>query len=531
VSEARLIVPTIDDEPWPTLGPEVCDWIETYLCHGPGDVLGEPIELIDEVRLFIYRAYEVYPRDHELAGRRRFKRAALSRRKGFAKTEIAAFIACAEMDPNGPVRCNGWRIDRGEWIPVGVNVVDPYIPMVAVTEEQTEDLAYGAVYEILTRGPLADEYDVGLDRIQHRRAPGKIQALASAPSARDGARTTFQHFDETHLFVSQRLREAHSSMQRNIPKRYAADAWSLETTTMYSPGENSVAEGSHQYAEAVVAGRVEDPRLLFDHRQASERHELKKAGGLRKAIVEASGDAITYTDVEAIIGLFHDPQTVENDFRRFWLNQRRKSAARWVSLDSWGALALPERQLDAGARIVLGFDGSYKHDSTALVAATIEESPHVKVLKAWEKPLHASGTWRVPRLEVDAEIELAMERYRVEELICDPPGWHREIEDWASKYGEVVVEFDTNQATKFGPACDAFEQSVSGKGLTHDGSEVLTRHIGNCVAHKRGRHIVVEKSEPNSPDKIDAGVAAILAHSGARRIYVGPKLEPWAVMG
>jgi hypothetical protein len=316
-------------------------------------------------------------------------------------------------------------------------------------------------------------------------------------------------------------------MLRNIPKRFASDAWSLETTTMYEPGEDSIAEGAHEYALAVSSGRVTDAEILFDHRQASERHDLGTKRGLRAAIVEASGDAIEYTDTNAIEGLYRDPGTDENEFRRYFLNQRRKLTARWVSLEAWARRATV-REIADGTRVVLGFDGSYRHDSTGLVGATVEETPHLFVLGAWEKPLRARPDWRVPRREVEAEIARAMERFDVAELVGDPPGWQRELEDWASTYGDVVVELDTNQPAKFGPCCDAFEQGVAGDGLTHDGSEVLTRHVGNCVARHRGRHTIVEKSEPGSADKIDVGIAAVLAFARARWHFLNGPVEAWA---
>jgi hypothetical protein len=75
---------------WPTLGGQVCDFIEQNLVFGPGDLRGQPAVLDDEKRAFVYRLYEVYPQGHARAGRRRFKRAGLSLRKGTAKTEFAA---------------------------------------------------------------------------------------------------------------------------------------------------------------------------------------------------------------------------------------------------------------------------------------------------------------------------------------------------------------------------------------------------------------------------------------------------------
>ena len=88
-----LCVPSLEEEPWPTLGPRVCDFIETYLIFGPGDLRGQPARLDDEKRALIYRMYEVHPRGTPREGKRRFQRVHLSLRKGLRKTELAAWIA------------------------------------------------------------------------------------------------------------------------------------------------------------------------------------------------------------------------------------------------------------------------------------------------------------------------------------------------------------------------------------------------------------------------------------------------------
>jgi hypothetical protein len=89
-----------------TLGPLVVDWIEANLCHGPGDVQGQPIELDDEQTGFILRAYEVDDR-----GKRIVRRAVFSRPKGRAKSELAAMLACTEA--LGPVRFNAGVLTGG----------------------------------------------------------------------------------------------------------------------------------------------------------------------------------------------------------------------------------------------------------------------------------------------------------------------------------------------------------------------------------------------------------------------------------
>src|SRR3990167_7301978 len=102
-----LTVPQ-DSALFPTLGPGICAWIEAELCFGPGDLRSQPAVIDDEKRALIYRMYEVFPQGHPQAGRRRFKRCALSMAKGTAKTEMAAWIAAGELHHRAPVRCIGW---------------------------------------------------------------------------------------------------------------------------------------------------------------------------------------------------------------------------------------------------------------------------------------------------------------------------------------------------------------------------------------------------------------------------------------
>ena len=65
-----FLVPPPDPEPWPTLGPHVCQFITENLVHGPGDLFGRPVILTEEQRAWIYRMYEVEP-EYVGAGRRR----------------------------------------------------------------------------------------------------------------------------------------------------------------------------------------------------------------------------------------------------------------------------------------------------------------------------------------------------------------------------------------------------------------------------------------------------------------------------
>jgi hypothetical protein len=195
-----LVVPPFDAEPFPTLGDQVCDFIEERACFGPGSLKGQPARLNEDQRLVLYRAYEVYPRGHPREGKRRFHRVGISVRKGSGKTEFMAWVAFAELHPESPVRFAGFEKDGS--LKQGRPVADPYIPLLANTQEQVAELAYGALMEICEHGMDPELFDLGLDRIIRigvdGEADGKAVPISGAPNARDGARTSFQGFDEIH---------------------------------------------------------------------------------------------------------------------------------------------------------------------------------------------------------------------------------------------------------------------------------------------------------------------------------------------
>ncbi len=539
-----LCVPAMEPEgqEWPSLGTQVWRWIETNLVFGPGDLRGQPAKLDAEKRALVERMYEVFPRDHEHAGRRRFKRAALSLRKGSAKTELAAWIAAAELHPRAPVRCVGWD-DRAcqvhgkarrkgvscRCVPLGGHVRDPFIPLLAYTEEQSEELCYGALKTILELSRVANDFDIGLQRIMRVRGDGKALAVATAPGPRDGTRTTFQIADETHRLTLPRQRKAWETMLENQPKRKLSDAWSLETTTAYSPGENSVAEKTMRYARVVAEGRIKDSRLFFFHRQASDvdaatgkPYDLNDPQSVRRALVEASGPMADWTDYDAIASRLQDPETNRAYWEQVWLNRPTKAAEKAFDLEHWKKLARPlvddkPYRPAKGALITLGFDGARYRDSTAIVGTEFETG-FQWLLGLWEQdPLDLK--WQVPPEEVCAVVDDAFAEWSVWRFYCDPPMWEETVAGWAGKYGkERVVFFLTNRFRQMAAACRAFATAITDGSLSHDGNPDFARHIGN--AHRRplfqrdeqGQPFwIIQKERPDSPLKIDAAVAAILS--------------------
>jgi len=509
-----LSVPSLDEVPWPSLGKQVCDFIEAYLVFGPGDLRGEPARLDAEKRALIYRAYEVFPKGHEQAGRRRFKRVAISLRKGSAKTELAAWLAAVELHQEGPVRCDGFD---GRGNPTGRPVTDPYIPLVAYTEEQSDELAYGALKVVLEYSDLAKDFDIGQERILRKGGDGKAVSLATAPSARDGARTTFSVADETHHWTLPRLKLAHQTMMANIPKRKMSDAWSLEITTAPAPGEGSVAEDAMEYARQVEAGKITDSRFFFFHRQAGDEHDLTTTEGIRAAVIEASGPVAGWSDIDGIVAQWADPTADRAFLERVWLNRLVRASSKAFDVEQWRRLVKPNYEVSDYEDITLGFDGAKWHDSTGLVATHIATG-YQWVLGVWEAP-HGVKDWEVPAHEVEFAVAEAFRRWNVWRMYCDPPQWESYVSKWAGEYGDKrVIEWWTSRSRQMTHAISSWHNAIMSGEISHDGNKALTAHLGNAVRRDltitddQGQVLwTVYKERPDSPHKIDLAIAAVLS--------------------
>lgn len=494
---------------FPTLGWEVVAWIEAMLVHGPGDVQGQPIVLDDEQVRFICHAYRLRE-----DGRRAIRRAFFSRPKGRAKSELAGMIACAEA--LGPVRFDGWDA-HGD--PVGRPVVSPSISCFA-TEEGQAGNTYDNITFMLREGDAFREYgfrdpDIGLTRVVVPGG-GEITPATSGASSKDGGKDTFVVFDETHLYVTRVLKQLHATVRRNLGKRKAAEPWALETSTMYAAGQESVAEETHAYALRLAElGR--DEGLLFDHREAPWVDDLLHDDeSLLAALAYVYGDAAGWMPLDRIMAEVRDPQSSEEDSRRYWLNQPTRTADSWMDRRHWDAVGSTD-ELEPGELITLGFDGSVFDDATALVACRVEDGK-LFPLGVWEKPEGPVGNgWQAPAEEVDARVAWAMKEYQVWRLYADPPYWQDSLARWAKEWPTTIVEWWTNRDRAMCAAVERLETAVrmelaAGTTGVHNGDPTLARHVGNARRKTVRSGTLLRKEAPKSARKIDAAMAAILAY-------------------
>lgn len=506
---------------FPSLGHQLVTWYEKYLVHGPGDVMGDPIELDDEFYEFVVRAYRLDPE----TGRRVYRRAFLSRAKGRAKSELAGMMVCGEA--LAPVRFDGWDAN-GE--PVGRPVKSPYIRCLATEEGQsgnTFDNVSVMMAHIVEN--FGDEYP-GIDfgrtaqtssRIILHANHGEVVPSTASGASKDGGKETFAVFDETHLYILPELRRMHDVVRRNLRKRREAEPWCLETSTMYRPGEESVAESTHAYHLKIVEGRVKTKGLLFDHREAPADVDLSDRESLLAGLRAAYGPASEWMDLDGIIDEIWDPQNDVSDSRRYWLNQVTAASDAWLAPAEWGKTADATKFLNDADAVTLGFDGSVRDDSTALVACRVDDG-HLELLGCWEKPDGPAGDgWQVDRAAVDAAVASAMARFRVVGFYADPAYWNDTLDRWAAEFGprmlvrasqQKPLEWWTNRPKAMVDALERFHEAVMTGGLSHDGGTVLTRHVAQARRRIGRTGVTISKEWPGSPRKIDAAMAAVLAY-------------------
>ncbi len=528
-------------------------WTEFFCVHGPGDVQGLPVRNGNEYTGFMVDAYAL-----DWRGRLLYDSAFLSRPKGCDKSGLGArFVMFESLGPcrfagfaeGGEVYTDPWGMGfRYTYLPgepMGKPVTVPYVKIMATEEGQTGNIYDTVHYNLtdsaakLSRTPYLD---AGLTRIRLPGGGDIVPSTASA-AAKDGGKETFVVYDETHLYVTDELRRMYATVNRNLVKRKrGAGTWCLETTTMFKPGQESVAEETFKAAEHQAAGKTRSQKMMFDHRWG-ECEDLSDYDKLVAAVEDAYGDAMAWNDVEGVIDNIMDLRADPSDSRRYYLNAPTSSADAWIPDYLWLSRKMPRVNASGepdpdgdfladppkkGDIVTLGFDGSRRRargvtDATALVATRLRDGLVFEV-EIWEQP-PGEKHWEVPTALVDAAVEQAFKLYRVVGFYADPARWETQIAAWEAKYASRLkikastkhpIEFwMTGEPKRTIAALKAFEDAIIDGEMLQDGSATLTKHLLHARRRTSPQGVQIGKSNPDSPDKIDGAVAATLSWAAA----------------
>lgn len=507
----------------PTLGWGVLEWIETMLAAPDrGDY--EPLILTQEQAQFVVNFYRLDP----VTGRRAYRRGLISRPKGWGKSPLLSALSAVEA--LGPVVPDGWDADGR---PVGrpwSDIRTPLVQIAAVSEDQTAN-AFAPLLEMLREGPVIDEYP-GLEPMESfiSLPRGRIEAVTASANSREGARPIFCVLDQTESWTPTNggVRLA-AVMRRNLGKTGGS---SIEAPNSFIPGLDTVSEETFKFYALIREGKARDRGLYVDHKEAPADTDMSDHDSLIAGLTHAYGDAADtaggWVDLERLVAEIWDPSTRPEDARQYYLNQITHASDSWLSHLDLRAIGAHETVVEPGEAITLGFDGSRKRsrgiaDSTALVGCRVSDG-HIFLIDAWEQPDGPAGRdWEVPKLQVHAAVKDAMKKYNVIAFFADPAMWESDISEWESQFGRKLkvkssaahpIEWwiTAGRVTTMVRAIERLENAIVDREITYDGGSVLTRHLLNARRRRSVRGMQIAKAYPDSPNKIDAAIAAILAY-------------------
>ncbi|GAA1160859.1 hypothetical protein F4556_005193 [Kitasatospora gansuensis] len=519
----------------PTLGYQVLGWIGENLIVPDGPAAGDPLYFTDEQAQFVLQLYAINPtfagpaiRGRALNNGRRIRRGVLSRPKGWGKSPILAALCLAEA--LAPVVPDGWDADGEpvgrEWTSLGFKAK---VQLVAVSEDQTAN-TWDPLLEMARNGPVGDNYDIEPMESFVNVPRGRVEYVTSSGTSREGFRPVFSVMDQTESWTpSNGGRKLAATIRRNLGK---VNGCSVETPNAFIPGEGSVAERSFEAWKKQNEGRLKlDEGLLFDHREASADTDPADEASLLAGLAEAYGGSADaaggWVNLRRLLAEYWDPDTDPQDARRYYLNQVTHATDSWLSQPEWAACAEPDTVVADGDTIVLGFDGSRRRnrgvtDATALIGCRVSDG-HLFEIRVWEQPDGPAGVnWQVPVAEVLAEVDAAFARWDVAGMYADPAKWESHLVGWEAKYGKQLRVKSSaphpihwwmtgGRALMIVRATQAFHDAVTDGELTHSGASALTRHMLNARRRESRSGIQIGKEHPDSPRKIDAAVASILA--------------------
>lgn len=460
----------------PSRGPHVVKFIETFLTLGQS-FLGQPFRTEQFQRDILHDVYRLQP-----DGRRKHRTYLLGLPRKNAKSQLGAALALYHL-----------VADQADSAPQVIS---------AAGDREQARLVFQEAKRMVESSPdLLEVCKPYRNEIHCSLTGGVYKAVSADAGLQQGLNPSFVVFDEYHVHKNTDLFDALNlgSATRNQPM-------TLVITTAGYDLESPLGR-LYRHGQQVRSGETVDPSFGMTWYGPPEGDFDPYDEELWR-LCNPAFDAFMNVDEFRSAAA----QTHESAFIRYRLNGWTSAESAWLPHGSWEALATGE-PLAPGEEVVLGFDGAWKGDSTALVACRLSDF-HLQVLGHWEGPAD-DPHWRTPVAEVKEALRSAFRTYRVRELAADPYRFEQTLQDLADE-GLPIVEYPTNAVARMVPATTAFYEGVMQGTLSHDGNPALARHIGNAVLKEDARGGRITKVYKTSTRHIDLAVAAVIAHHRAK---------------
>jgi phage terminase large subunit-like protein len=348
-----------------------------------------------------------------------------------------------------------------EQIVLGVNGGQIYS---AAADKEQARIIFKTVKKMIELEPeLSNMLQVYQNSIYNPITGSVYRALSSESYTKEGLNSTFIVIDEVH---AQPNRELYDVLSLSMGARTEPMLVGITTAgSKYdSTGKESLCYTMYQRGIQIAKGEVEDPSFFFAWYQGDEKLNYKDE--LNWIMANPSlNDILSIEDMKSASLL-----TPQNEFMTKRLNLWTSNTESWIPSDLWDSLILKNRKIIPGEDCIIGFDGSFSGDTTAIVGWFLgDEKPHVRVLGVWELPdVDPDPMWHVNVAEVEQTIIDACRDMGVNALqfVFDTSRWHRTMMI-LEEQGLPIISYP-NTAERKVPATQRFYEAVVNQSFTHD---------------------------------------------------------------
>jgi phage terminase large subunit-like protein len=351
------------------------------------------------------------------------------------------------------------------------------------------------------------------DAIELPKAGSVYRVLSAEAYSKEGLNPSATIFDELHAQPNRELFDVMSLAMGARGRLSTLIAITTAGVRSDQTGNDSIAYSLYQYGKKIVNDEIKDHSFFMAWWEAAESADHRDPETWKEAN-PGFGDICSAEDFESAVR-----RTPEAEFRTKRCNQWVNSKNAWLPAGVWEGLE-QTFELEPTDEYVLGFDGSWKNDSTALVAVILprNEDDVYRAFRvaSWEKDFTIDDdSWIVDKNEVSkAVIDFFLANPNCRELVCDPAYWQDEMFQWADA-GMTVVEYP-NTISRTVPATSKLYEAIMNGKLVHNGDAALGRHLENCILKvdsQRGARITKDYRNPKL--KIDLAIALLMAYDRA----------------
>ncbi|MGB3602725.1 MAG: terminase [Gordonia sp. (in: high G+C Gram-positive bacteria)] len=531
-----------------SLGPGLIDWAE-WRTDEPGltDYLtGRPWRFTPGQKRFLIMWYAFNDR-----GRFVYRSGVKRGAKGTGKDPFGA--ALCDIELAGPSQLF-FDEDSQSWS--GQRHLMPMVQIAANSEDQAKDTL--RIANALFGAEAREFY--GIDCGETRtilKQGGRLEVLTASEKSSEGDPATFILLNESHhMTETSGGHRVAAVARRNVGKSPATlQARICEMTNAHQQGQDSEAERTYEAWQLQVSGKAKRRDILYDSIEANPATNLVDDVQRARALEQAYQDA-PWADLERLSDEILDPRTAVADSIRFYLNGLAAAEDAWIDPRKFDDLSNASLSLADGEQIAMFLDCSKSEDATGLVACRLSDG-FVTVLGVWQKPHGERGKdWLAPRNEVDAEVRMAMDRYRVVWFGVDPSParedetealywaemidrWHQDFRSklplWATPgAGGHSVLFDMRISKRggvdrnraFTEMAELTQRAIDIEGtLLHDGDATLRVHTHNAKRRPNQWGATLGKVTRDSKKLVDLAVCMVGARLGRRIALNSPKVR------